>query len=234
MQWLSFLELKTRILDFSVLTVKPSQSSLCLCHHHIELECLQHVVWHFDFGQMSRSSFLSDHHFWWCPESPPLNTVINFCEVHESCVEFAAVVGSPGLTIRGKVSKDKHLRGWRKCGCLRTPSGCGPTLLGWGALPPLGSYQPTPALWDLFLLRVLVLVLSVFLFSLCSRTLLCIRILCRCWTAMRWRSLQTLLAAGLGSLRPLRGLRVWSVKMVPAVPTRMGQMSTSHIRVWLR
>ncbi len=51
---------------------------------------------------------------------------------------------------------------------------------------------------------------------------------------MRWRSLQILLAVGLGSPRHRRELRVWSVKMVPAVPTRIGQMLTSYPRVWLR
>ena len=41
---------------------------------------------------------------------------------------------------------------------------------------------------------------------------------------MRWRSLHALLVVSLGSPRLLRELRVWSVKMVPAVPTRIGQM----------
>jgi hypothetical protein len=63
----------------------------------------------------------------------------------------------------------------------------------------------------------------------------------------RWRSLQTLLVVGLGSPRLRRELRVWSVKMVPAVPTRIGQMLTSylksmavgscaggHVEIWLR
>ncbi len=68
----------------------------------------------------------------------------------------------------------------------------------------------------------------------CSRILLCIRILWRWRTAMRLRSLQTLLAVSLGSPKRRRELRVWSVKMVPAVPTRMGQMMTSYPRVWLR
>jgi hypothetical protein len=47
---------------------------------------------------------------------------------------------------------------------------------------------------------------------------------------MRWRSLHTILAVSLGSPRRLRELRVWSVKMVPAVPTRMGQMLTSYLQ----
>ncbi len=51
---------------------------------------------------------------------------------------------------------------------------------------------------------------------------------------MRWRSLQTLLAVSLGSPNHRRELRVWSVKMVPAVPTRMGQMFTSYPRDWPR
>jgi hypothetical protein len=59
------------------------------------LDSLQHVVWHFDLGQV-------------CPESLPVNTVISLREVHKGCVEFAAVVGSPGFAIRGKMSKDKH------------------------------------------------------------------------------------------------------------------------------
>ncbi len=65
-----------------------------------------------------------------------------------------------------------------------------------------GSCHPTPALWGLFLLRVLYLnsmEVGFFLLSFRSRICLCTRILCRWWTAMRCRSLQTLLAVALDS-----------------------------------
>ena len=139
-------------------------------------------------------------------------------------------------TKKKKEEKRLHrlcLRGLRKCGCLRAEWLWAHTT-GVGALPPSGVCQPTPALWGLFLLRVSVVEVGFFLFSLCSRILLCIRILCRWWTAIRWRSLQTLLAVGLGSPRRLSELRVCSVKMVPAVPTRMGQILTPYPRVWLK
>jgi hypothetical protein len=127
------------------------------------------------------------------------------------------------------------LRGLRKCGCLRTSERLWADTTGVGGSAPLGLCQPTPALWGLFLLRrVLVLEVGCFLLSFCSRIRLCFRILWRWWTAMRWRSLHTLLAVSLGSPKRRRELRVWSVKMVPAVPTRMGQMFTLYPRVWLR
>ena len=127
------------------------------------------------------------------------------------------------------------LRGLRKCGCLRTSGRLWAHTTGVGALPPLGISQPTPVLWGLFLFRRDgVLGVGSFRFSFCSRIRLCIRILWRWWTAMRWRSLQTFLAVSLGSPKRRRELRVWSVKMVPAVPTRMGQMFTSYPRGWLR
>ncbi len=98
--------------------------------------------------------------------------------------------------------------------------GCGPTLPGWGLCPLLRFSQPTPVLWGLCLFRRdLVLDVGCLLFSFCSRIRLCIRILWRWWTTMRWRSLQTLLAVSLGSPKRRRELRVWYVKMVPAVVT---------------
>jgi hypothetical protein len=44
---------------------------------------------------------------------------------------------------------------------------------------------------------------------------------------------EILLVVSLGSPKRRRELRVWSVKMVPAVPTRVGQMFTAYPRVWL-
>jgi hypothetical protein len=76
----------------------------------------------------------------------------------------------------------------------------GPHYRGGGSAPFWRFSQPTPALWGLFLFRcVLVLDVGCFLLSFCSRIRLCIRILWRWWIAMRWRSLQTLLAVSLRS-----------------------------------